>query len=189
MDARPIDPDSAHGAESSTMIGGSRLSRRGLLGAGAIAALGVAGCGERASDRPPPGDAAVLGSLLGVELELVTAWSALAARGEHAELVGDLLARERAHARQLADAGARRNPAPPDVREAARAVPDGGLEAALALERTAAAAYLAALPELRAPDARELAFALHAAEAQHASVVLSALGRDPLPDAFAGTLS
>jgi hypothetical protein len=27
MDTRPTDPDSAHGAESSTMIGGSRLSR------------------------------------------------------------------------------------------------------------------------------------------------------------------
>jgi hypothetical protein len=165
------------------------VSRRGLLGAGALAGLAAAGCGDRTPDRPPLGDAAVLGSLLGVELELVAAWSALAARGGHGGLADDVLARERAHARQLASAGARRRAAPGDVRAAARAVPGGGLEAVLALERAAAAAYLDALPGLRAPDARELAFALHAAEAQHASVVLSALGRDPLPDAFAGTLS
>jgi lambda repressor-like predicted transcriptional regulator len=65
----------------------------------------------------------------------------------------------------------------------------GALEALLAAEREAAGAYLAALSGLGGADARALATALYASGAQHEAIVLAALGRDPLPDAFAGSLT
>jgi crotonobetainyl-CoA:carnitine CoA-transferase CaiB-like acyl-CoA transferase len=71
-----------------------------------------------------------------------------------------------------------------------RAAPPGIASAdLLTAEHTAAGAYLAALPGLRGGDARSLATGLHAASAQRASVLLAAAGRDPLPDAFAGSLA
>src|SRR6476469_1781470 len=89
------------------MIGESRLGRRALLGAGALAALAAAGCGDRTPARPAGGDAGVLGRLLAVEGTLVGAWSALAGLpGAHAAVARDVLARERSHATALTAAGA-----------------------------------------------------------------------------------
>jgi hypothetical protein len=176
------------------------VTRRALLGAGAVAALGTAGCGV-STDRPAP-DADVLAGLLAVERELVAAWSAAAALpGAEGETARAVLAHERAHVRRLeaalaggVGAGA---PVPPDVTRAARALRThagagegrAAFDAALALERAAAAAHAAALGRLRDPEARTLVMALSGAEAQHAAAVALALGREPLPDAFAGTLS
>jgi hypothetical protein len=179
------------------------LTRRALLGAGAAGALAAAGCGARGAAPPRGGDAGVLAGLLAVERELVGAWGALARlEGAHGQTARAVLAHEHAHVARLeaelraAAAGATVAPAPAPLRRAARmaaaaaASGDGpaALRAALALERQAAGAYIAALPRLRTPARRSLAMALGASEAQHESVVLAALGRDPLPDAFGGAL-
>ena len=66
---------------------------------------------------------------------------------------------------------------------------EGALEAMLTAEREAGGAFLTGLPELLNADSRALVMALYAAEAQHLSLVLAALGHDPIPDAFAGTLT
>jgi hypothetical protein len=173
------------------MIGGSDLSRRALVGAGALAALGAAGCGDRTPARPAGGDAAVLGTLLAVERELGGAWSA-AARFAPAHGVG---ARSRAHLQALTRAGAAPGRAVPDTVAAAAArvraarTRAAALDALLATERGAAGAYLDSLPGLGGGEARALAAGLYADSAQRASLLLAALGRDPLPDAFAGTLT
>jgi hypothetical protein len=178
------------------------VTRRALLGAGAVAALGTAGCGV-SRDRPaPPADADVLAGLLAVERELVTAWRAAAAlAGAEGATARAVLAHERTHVRRLEAALAGRSaagaPVPSDVTRAARELRtqagagDGpaALDAALALERAAAAAHIAALGRLRDPEARTLVMGLSGAEAQHAAAVALTLGREPLPDAFAGTLS
>jgi hypothetical protein len=176
------------------------VTRRALLGAGAVTALGAVGCGER-TPEPAASDATVLAGLLAVERELVAAWSAAAALpGAEGETARAVLAHERAHVRALESALAGR-PADGGVSaDVARAAGEmrtragaaeatAALDAALALERAAAAAHAAALGRLRGPDARALVMALSGAEAQHAAVVALALGREPLPDAFAGTLS
>jgi hypothetical protein len=178
------------------------LTRRALLGAGAAGALAAAGCGERSPQPPLGGDAGVLAGLLTVERSLVGAWAAVAGLHGAAGATGRaVLAHERAHAarleRELRGAGAATPPAAPAaLGEAADAVAaaaragdgKGALRATLLLERRAGESYLAALALLRSPDRRALAMALYASEAQHGSVVLAALGRDPLPDAFAGAL-
>jgi hypothetical protein len=162
------------------VVGQPGLPRRALLGAGALAALAAAGCGNRTPAQPAGGDAAVLGTLLALERSLADAWSASGVPARH-----DVVARLRAHARALEAAGAARGGIAPLV------VPPGGrgAEALLATERSAADAYLARLPELRGGDARALAMGLYAAGAQRVSLLLTVLGRDPLPDAFAGTLA
>jgi hypothetical protein len=161
-------------------------TRRGLLGTGAIAALAAAGCGERTPDTPVLDDADVLGTLLAIEGELALGWARL--RGGPPELAHDVLARVREHVSLLRAAGADdRRGAPAAVAAAARR--GDGLDALLALERAAGRASLTALAALRGPDARVLATALYAAGAQRAAIVLDALGHDPFPDAFAGSLS
>jgi hypothetical protein len=153
-------------------------SRRALLGAGALAALAAAGCGDRTPAGPEGGDAAVLGRLLAVEQALLEAWV-----GSSVALRDDVVVRLRAHVRALQAAGA----APGG--HAPRGIA-GGDEAALAeAERAAGRSHLSAVRALRGPDARALATGLYAAAAQRESVLLAALGRDPLPDAFAGSLT
>jgi hypothetical protein len=158
------------------------LSRRGLLGAGALGALAVAGCGNEAPKAPTGGHAAVLGTLLAAQRVLADAW-------QHVDR--DVAARERAHVSALTAAGAASDrPAPGAVERAARRVRSpGDREALLAAERAAGAALLTALPEVHNANSRALVMSQYAASAQHASLLLTALGRDPLPDAFAGTLT
>jgi hypothetical protein len=165
-------------------------SRRALLGAGALAALAAAGCGDRRPAKPRGGDAAVLGTLAATERALSGAWSAHTVPARD-----DVVDRLRGHARSLAVAGAAPDrTAPAAVTRAADAAAsaqgrDGALDALVALEQAAGTAYLRLLPELRGPEARALATGLYAASAQRASVLLAARGGDPLPDAFAGTLT
>jgi rubrerythrin len=181
---------------------GGPQTRRALLGAGVAGALVAAGCGDRDPKPAAGGDAGVLAGLLAVERELVTAWGAVAeigaGKGDTARAV---LAHERAHERRLeaelrAAGGATVPAASAAVRDAAAGVRrlaaggdgTGALQAALLLERQAAGAYLEALPAVRDPARRALVMEIGAIEAEHGSVVLAALGREPLPDAFAGTL-
>ena len=58
------------------------------------------------------------------------------------------------------------------------------LRFALDLEQTAIAAYIDALPKLSNGDVRATAAAIITNEAEHAAVLLDALGRDPVPAAF-----
>lgn len=174
------------------------VTRRALLGAGAVLAL--AGCGDREPERPPEGDAGVLAGLLAVERSLVAAWEPVAALPGRAGAAGRaVLEHERAHERLLRvavrDAGGAPVPAvAAGVARAAGAVGERAdvgsgrraLRAALALEREASAAYIAALSQLRDGDRRALAAAIGATETQHQTVIRLALGREPLPDAFAG---
>jgi hypothetical protein len=148
-------------------------TRRGFLGA--LAALAVAGCGDRTPPAPPGGDAGVLGRLLATEEELATAWEGLAA---HRAIAGPIAARERANVAALRAAGAAEQRASTGVR--------ADLEALLAAERAAATACVDALVRLRRPAARGVAFDVSVTHAAHVAAALAALGRDPLPDAFAG---
>lgn len=63
----------------------------------------------------------------------------------------------------------------------------GAAELALLLEQTAAATYLAAIPELLDPAAIDLAASIHPIDMQHAAVLLFVLGEYPVPDTFAQT--
>jgi hypothetical protein len=160
----------------------------------------AAGCGDRTPAAPAGGDAGLLAGLVAVERELVRAWTAASSLpGDEGATARAVLAHERVHMRELQAAlGRTAKPAtaPGGVSGAARRVriqagagdARGAMDAALSLEREAQVAYLDTLTKLRDPDRRALVMAIGAAEAQHASVVLAALGRDPLPDAFAGTV-
>jgi hypothetical protein len=143
------------------------ITRRGLLAAGAGSLL--AGCGP--PEEPPP-DPELLGAALSPELGLQDAYGRVGGR------LGRVLAdRAGDHARRLRAAGA----------AAARAASPGDgdpLEAALALQRRAMAAYVTAVADVREPAHRALCAELLTAGAQHASLVLERLGRDPLPTAF-----
>jgi hypothetical protein len=151
------------------------------VGAGALGALALAGCGDREPAPPRGGDPGVLGTVLAVQAALAGAW-------EHVDpaVAGKL----HEHVAALREAGATPGRAAPAglLRAAGRVRGAGDREALLDAERQAGAALLSALPQLRGGDARVLVMSLYAAGAQHASLLLADLGRDPLPDAFAGTL-
>ena len=143
-------------------------TRRGLLAAGAGALL-AAGCG--APDEPPP-DAELLGGCWCWRRRSPAPTARSAAASGAA-----LRSRARSHAERLRQAGAAgRGPTPP-----AEGAP---LEAALSLERRALAAGLAAVGDLRDDGRRELAATVMTAAAQHESLLLARLGRDPLATAF-----
>lgn len=63
----------------------------------------------------------------------------------------------------------------------------GAAELALLLEQTAAATYLAAIPELTDVAAIDLAASIQPIDMQHAAVLLFVLGEYPVPDTFAQT--
>jgi hypothetical protein len=153
-------------------------TRRGLL-AGGIAGGGalLAGCGTEAA--PSPRDADLLARPLSAERSLIAAYEAIGGR-----LARRIAVQERAHAGRLE----RAIRAAGGPRGGARTREPGlveGLDGALELERRAIAAYLDVLPSLRDPALRGLVAGLLTSDAQHVAVVLAALGRDPLPDAFA----
>ncbi|HYH88198.1 MAG TPA: DUF4439 domain-containing protein, partial [Solirubrobacteraceae bacterium] len=58
------------------------------------------------------------------------------------------------------------------------------LRFAVDLENTAIAAYIDALPKLSEKDLRATAASIITNEAEHVSVLLDALGREPVPAAF-----
>jgi Ferritin-like domain len=53
------------------------------------------------------------------------------------------------------------------------------------LIRTSLAAYVDAIPKLSNPTLRQTAAAINTNEAEHISVLLGALGKPPVPDAYA----
>jgi rubrerythrin len=180
------------------------LSRRrffhmsGVSIVGASAAV-LAACGsddgatDAAGTQDGGGDAAdveILNSALDLELMAVAAYKAGAARLRGAVLdVGQrFLEQEQEHADGLAaairDLGGRPNRAKqsydfPELRSQADV-----LRFAVDLENTAVAAYLDALPKLSSGDLRATAAAIVTTEAEHIAVLLGALGRPQVPDAF-----
>ena len=152
-------------------------TRRGFLGA--LAGLMLAGCGHRGRRPPSGGDDALLVRLVASEETLAAAW---AKQQAHRDLARTIAARERAGAAALRAAMTGGHA------EGYALLTDGDLDALLAEERSAAAAARAALSALRAPAARGAAFDVSVAHAAHEAAILVALGRDPLPDAFGGTL-
>jgi hypothetical protein len=144
-------------------------TRRGLFAAGAGAAV-LAGCVPK--EEPTPSAAEALGAVVALQRGLVGAYERMPGR-----YGGELGARTADLADRLERAGARASgPVAP---------PDGDpLEAALALERRALGAAVAATGALS--DAASLGLAADAvtSSAQHAAILLGRLGRDPLEMPF-----
>ena len=145
------------------------ITRRGLVAAGAGVLL--AGCG--ADDEPVAPDARLLAPVLAAEAALVEAYERVPGRLGRA-----LAARASAHAERLRAAGAAPGPA--------GAATAGGdpLEAALALQRRSMAACVAAVGVVSEPARRALVADVLTGGAEHAAILLTRLGRDPLPTAF-----
>ena len=143
-------------------------TRRGLAAAAGAGVL-AAGCG--APEAIPP-DAELLGAVLALERALVGAYARVEGRAGR-----ELAARARDHAARLERAGASAASEPP-------AAADDPLAAALALQRRSIGACLTAVGLVRAPAARALVAEVMSAGAQHAVVLRTQLGRDPLPTAF-----
>jgi rubrerythrin len=172
------------------------MSGVSIVGASA-AVLAACGSDDGATDadgtQDGGGDAAdveILNSALDLELMAVAAYKAGAARLRGAVLdVGQrFLEQEQEHADGLAaairDLGGRPNRAKqsydfPELRSQADV-----LRFAVDLENTAVAAYLDALPKLSSGDLRATAAAIVTTEAEHIAVLLGALGRPQVPDAF-----
>jgi hypothetical protein len=145
-------------------------TRRGLLAAAGAGALLAAGCG--APDEPPP-DEELLGRALALELALAQAYGRTGGRAGR-----ELATRARRHAGALRAAGAR------EAGGVVEIVAGDPAEVALGLQRRAMAAYVDAVGDLRDDRRRLLAATLLTEGAQHASLLLARLGRDPLFTAF-----
>ncbi|MDA0165477.1 hypothetical protein OM076_34730 [Solirubrobacter ginsenosidimutans] len=143
------------------------VTRRALLGAGALALL--AGCGPPEEAKVDP--AAVLDEQLRVTQAVASAYAGGAER-RNAE------ARVKLVEDALRDAGGTPGAAP-----AAGAT---GATAALAAESAALRAHVAAVGELGGDDHRELLSGLIVEAAAAESRLLAELGRPPLPTAFPG---
>jgi rubrerythrin len=171
-----------------------RMSGVSLAGGSAVF---LAACGDGAEplvstgpDESDQADVEILNGALDLELMAVAAYKAGAAQLKGALLqVGKLfLAQEQEHADGLAaaikDAGGQ-----PNRGKAAYDFPElrsqnDVLKFAVDLENTAIAAYIDALPKLTGGDLRSTAASIVTNEAEHVSVLLDALGRNPAPAAF-----
>lgn len=139
-------------------------------------------------------DVAVLNSALDLENAAIAAYTAGAPllKGDVLQAGKEFLGHEQEHAAGLTqaikDLGGTPNPAKP-AEEYAAGFGDlkdqkDVLEFALDLESTAVAAYIDALPKLSSGELRQTAAAIISNEAEHISVLLGALGKAPVPDAF-----
>jgi hypothetical protein len=146
------------------------ITRRGLLAVGAGTGAALVGCG---APEDPPADAELLGAALALEQALVAAYRRVPGR-----LGRELTTQAQRRAARLEQAGAASREGP------STGEGDEPLAAALALQRRAMAAYVAATGDLRTPARRVLAAELLTAGAQHAAVLTRRLGGDPLAAAF-----
>jgi hypothetical protein len=141
------------------------VTRRAILGAGALALL--AGCGSQ--EEPAADASAVLSEQLRVTESVVAAYAGGAARLNAEKRV------ERIQA-ALGQGGRTLHAAPGST----------GLEAALAAEQAALRAHVAAVGELKAPEHRELLAGLIVDAAAGESALLAQLERPAAPTAFPG---
>jgi len=141
-------------------------------------------------DESDMADVEILNGALDLELMAVAAYKAGAAqmRGSVLAIAKRFLEQEQEHADGLAAAIKSADGVPnrakssydfPVLRTQADA-----LRFAVDLENTAIAAYIDALPKLSETDLRATAASIITNEAEHLSVLLDALGRDPVPSAF-----
>ncbi len=168
----------------------------GVSVAGASAVL-LAACSDdtknpvkNGPDESDQADVEILNGALDLELMAVAAYKAGAGklRGERLAIVKGFLEQEQEHADGLAaairDADGKPNRAKssydfPVMRSGADV-----LRFAVDLENTAIAAYIDALPKFSQGELCATAASIITNEAEHLSVLLDALGRDPVPSAF-----
>jgi len=168
-----------------------RLTRRALLGVGGAAVvLGACGDDDEPGERART-DVEILNSALDVEHHAVAAYTALVPlmAGEAAVTGGRFLAHERAHVAGLERAIRARGGTPnrprDDYRRPAATGTRTAVRAALALEETTIGTYLDALPRLADRRLRATAASILTVQAEHVSVLRTALGMDPLGEPFA----
>jgi bacterioferritin (cytochrome b1) len=179
------------------------LSRRRFLGiagagvaAGASGAL-LAGCGDdtksaaaRAPDESDGADVELLNSVLDLELMVVAAYKAAAARlrGSNLRIAKGFLEQEQEHADALAaairDLDGTPNGPKSSYTFARMRSQDAAMRFAVDLENTVVAAYVDALPKFSKAGLRSTAAAILTCEAEHIAVLLGALGQPQAPAAF-----
>jgi rubrerythrin len=179
------------------------LSRRRLLGMAGVAVAGasgalLAGCGDdtknpatrTAPDESDAADVELLNSVLDLELMVVDAYKAGAARlrGRTLQLAKGFLEQEQEHADALADAirelGGRPNGPKSSYEFPRLRSGHAALRFAVDLENTVIAAYIDALPKFSQADLRSMATAIVTCEAEHIAVLLGALGEPQVPAAL-----
>jgi bacterioferritin (cytochrome b1) len=153
----------------------------------------AAGCGDDDTANPAktgPADVDVLNLLLNLEYTAVAAYRTglPLLRGGMEALGRQFLDQEREHAaalvRAIEDLGG--TPNKPRTRYAHPRLPDQDafLKFVNRFENTVVAEYIDALPKLSQPQLRATAAAILTTEAEHISVLLAALGRPRVPEAF-----
>lgn len=167
----------------------------GVSVAGASVVL-LAACSDdtkspvRGPDESDLADVEILNGALDLELMAVAAYKAGAAklRGERLGIVKVFLEQEQEHADGLG-AAIKDFEGQPNRAKNAYDFPllrteSDVLRFAVDLENTAIAAYIDALPKLSDRDLRATAASIITNEAEHVSILLDSLGRDPVPSAF-----
>ncbi len=141
-------------------------------------------------DESDMADVEILNGALDLELMAVAAYKAGAGkmRGSVLAIAKRFLEQEQEHADGLAaaikDADGVPNRAKSSYDFPVLRTQADALRFAVDLENTAIAAYIDALPKLSENDLRATAASIITNEAEHLSVLLDALGRDPVPAAF-----
>ncbi|CAN5286342.1 ferritin-like domain-containing protein [soil metagenome] len=173
--------------------------RSGLIvGAAGGSAMFLAACGNETTtpnvvtgpDESDQADVEILNGALDLELMAIAAYKAGAGRlrGSVLQIGKKFLAQEQEHADALAaaikEAGGMPNRAKSDYDFPELRTQSDVLRFAVDLEYTAIAAYIDALPKLSQGDLRATAAGIITNEAEHAAVLLDALGENPVPSAF-----
>jgi rubrerythrin len=141
-------------------------------------------------DESDQADVELLNAALDLEFMVVAAYKAGAPRlkGRALALAKVFLDQEQEHADGLSsaikDADGTPNSAKASYDFPALRTQADVLRFTVDLENTAIAAYIDALPKFSAGDLRSTAASILTNEAEHLSLLLDALGRDPTPSAF-----
>ncbi|MBW3607053.1 MAG: ferritin-like domain-containing protein [Actinobacteria bacterium] len=141
-------------------------------------------------DESDQADVEILNGLLDLEFMAIAAYKAGAPKlgGERLGIVKVFLEQEQAHADGLSgsieELDGKPNRAKSDYDFPVLRTEADVLRFALDLENTAIAAYIDALPKFSEKKLRSTAASIITNEAEHASVLLDALGREPVPAAF-----
>ncbi len=177
-----------------------RFLRSLSIGSAGGSAVLLAACGSssRGSSSAPTGtgasggggDVALLNLVLDLENMAIAAYTAGAPllSGKVITLAKELLSQEKAHAKRLSQAikqlGGAPNPPSAIYNFPKLSSQSDVLKLASQIENTAIAAYIDAIPKLSSSDLRATGASIVTDEAEHLSVLQSALGRDPVPTAF-----
>ena len=168
----------------------------GASAAGASAAL-LSACSDDTKnpvrigpDESDVADVEILNAALDLELRAVAGYKVAAGRlkGNELQIAKRFLEQEQEHADGLVaairDADGVPNRAKSSYDFPVLRTQADALRFAVDLENTAIAAYIDALPKLTENDLRATAASIITNEAEHLSVLLDALGQDPVPAAF-----